>query len=144
VVVVDVVAAVSVAVCAVVLLIVTEVGERLHVVGLEAPDGEVVTAQVSVTVPVNEFVGVTVMVEVLVAPGLTVMLPLLVSVKLVLLPPLGACQKSPHPARSGAAASNSLAHCPSFIAAPWSSPAEPRSKGIAFACVLSCYRIRRT
>jgi hypothetical protein len=47
-----------------------------------------------------------------------VMLPLLERVKLVLLLPLGACQKSPHPAKSGAAASNNLAHFPIFITTP--------------------------
>jgi hypothetical protein len=80
---VDVVLAVSVAVCAPELLIVTEVGERLHVTGLEALDGDVVTAHVSATVPVNELDGVTVIVEVLpdVAPALTLMVPLLVRVK---------------------------------------------------------------
>jgi hypothetical protein len=83
---VDVVLAVSVVVCAAVLLNVIEVCERLHVAGLVAPEGAV-TAQVSVTVPVNELPGVTVMVAVLplVEPGLTVMLPLLASEKLVLL-----------------------------------------------------------
>jgi hypothetical protein len=75
----DEVDAVSVEVCAVVLLNVIEVVERLHVAGLEAPVGAV-TAQLSVTVPVNELAGVTVMVEVPVEPALTVMLPLLVSV----------------------------------------------------------------
>jgi hypothetical protein len=79
---------------------------------LEAPDGEV-TAQLSVTVPVNELPGVTVMVEVPEEPALTVMLPLLVSVKSV-----GACQKSLQPTISGAAASISLAHLPILIAAP--------------------------
>ncbi len=79
-VVVDEVVAVSVEVCAVALLKVSEVGERLHVVGLVAPDGQLVTAQVSVTVPVNELPGVTVMVECCrsLHRGLTVMLPLLV------------------------------------------------------------------
>jgi hypothetical protein len=113
-------------VCAVVPLIVTEVGFRLHVGRLAAPAGELVTAQVRVTAPVNEFAGVTVMVEVPLAPGLTVMTPLLVKVKL-LLPPPGACQKSPQPARrpadkqtvTGAAASiNRRAHLPILIAAP--------------------------
>jgi len=112
---VEVVVAVSVAVCAVVLVIETEVGERLHPVALTAPVGEV-TAQVSVTVPVNEFAGVTVMVEVPEDPALTAMLPLLVSVKLV--PLFGACQKSPQPATRGAAANNNLAHLPILIAAP--------------------------
>jgi len=76
-----VVVAVKVDVCAE-LLTVTEVGESAHVAGLTALVGEVVIAQVRLTVPLNELPGVTVMVEVLllVAPGLTVMLPLLVSV----------------------------------------------------------------
>ncbi len=80
----DVVVAVSVAVCAVVLLMLTEVGERLHVTGLEAFDGDVVTAQDRATVPVNEVDGVTVIVEVLpeVSPGLaTLIAPLLDRVK---------------------------------------------------------------
>jgi hypothetical protein len=114
----DEVVAVSVEVCAVVLLLkVNEVEERLHVAALEAPVGEV-TAQDSVTVPVNVLAGVTVMVAVLpvVAPGLTVMLPLLVRVKLPLFPP-GASQKSPQPARSVAAANNPIQR-PIFIAAP--------------------------
>jgi hypothetical protein len=114
------VAAVSVEVCAVELLKVSEVGERLHVVGLVAPEGAVVIAQESATVPVNEFVGVTVMVDVPLAPWATVMLVgLLERVKLVL--PLGASQKFPQPAKpaaSGAAASNNPAHLPIFIAAP--------------------------
>jgi hypothetical protein len=102
------------------LLKVSEVEERLHIgyAELVAPEGALVTAQVSVTVPVNELVGVTVMVEVplLAAPELTVMLPLLESVKLVLLL-LGACQKFPQPARSVAAANNPIQR-PIFIAAP--------------------------
>jgi hypothetical protein len=120
----EVVVAVSVEVCAVVLLMVTEAGERLQVAGLVALVGVVVSAQESVTVPVNEFAGVTVMVEVLpeVAPGATLMLPLLVSVKLVAVLPPGACQKSPQPAikptRSGAASSVSHAQFRVFIAAP--------------------------
>jgi hypothetical protein len=136
------VAAVSVAVCAVVLLIVTEAGERLHVVGLAAPEGEVVIAQVRVTAPVNEFAGVTVMVEAPLAPGLTEMTPLLVRVKLVLLPPPGACQKSPQPARrqadkqtaTGAAASNhNRAHLPIFIFTPWIPAPRLLLQGIALA-----------
>ena len=120
------VVAVRVDVCDDVVLNVREVGERLHVVGLDAPEGAV-TAHVSVTVPVNELPGVTVMVEVLleVAPGLTVMLPLLLRVKL---PPPGACQKSPQPARkpatTGATASNNKrADLPIFISTPsiWAS-----------------------
>jgi hypothetical protein len=80
----DAVVAVSVEVCAVVLLKVSEDEERLHVAALEAPEGAV-TAQASVTVPVNELAGVTVMVEVPDEPALTVMLPLLLRVKLLLL-----------------------------------------------------------
>ena len=119
------VVAVSVDVCAVVLLMVTEVGERLQL-GLVAPDSEVVTAQVRATDPVNEFDGVTVMVEVLLDPGLTEMAPLLERVKLVL--PPGACQKSPQPAKrpaktltaAGAATrANTRTHLPIFIAAPF-------------------------
>ena len=87
-------------------------------VGLVALEGEEVIAQLSVTVPVNELDGVTVMVEVPLpaAPALIVMLPLLERVKL-LLPP-GACQKSPQPATSVAAANNP-AQRPIFIAAPF-------------------------
>jgi hypothetical protein len=113
------VVAVSVDVCAVELLNVSESEERLHVVALVALVGVLVIEQLSVTVPVNELDGVTVMVEVspLVAPGATVMLPLLVRAKLVFVLS-GSCQKSPQPARSGAAASNNHAYCPIFIAAP--------------------------
>jgi hypothetical protein len=113
----EVVAAVSVDVCADVSLMVTDVGERLQVAGLVALEGVLVTAQERETVPVNEFDGVTVMVAVLVEPGLTLMAPLLAREKLVL--PLGACQKFPQPANSGAAASNTRAHVPILIAAPW-------------------------
>jgi hypothetical protein len=114
----DVVAAVSVDVCAAVPLMVTEAGERLQVAGLVAPEGAVETAQVSATLPVNEFAGVTVIVAVLpvVAPGLKVMFPLLERVKLLL--PLGASQNPLHPASSGTAASIRRAHFPMFIAAP--------------------------
>jgi hypothetical protein len=101
-----------------VLLKVREVGERAHVVALEAPEGAV-TAQVSVTVPVNEIPGVTVITEVPVEFWPTVvLLGLLESAKPLLLVLLGACQKSPHPAKSGTAASNNRAHFPIFIAAP--------------------------
>jgi hypothetical protein len=105
VVVVPVVVAVSVALCAVVPLIVTEVGERLQVAGLVAPEGVVVIAHESATVPVNEFDGVTVMVDVLpvAAPGAKLIFPLLLNAKL-LLPPPGACQKSPQPTRKPARA----------------------------------------
>jgi hypothetical protein len=108
--------AVSVELCADVLLKASEVEERLHVAALEAPVGAV-TAQLSETVPVNELPGVTVMVAVPVAPWATVMLPLLERAKLPL-PPSGACQKSPQPAINGAAASNIHAHLPIFITAP--------------------------
>jgi hypothetical protein len=57
-VVVAVVVAASVEFCADAVLKVIEVGLRLHVTGLEAPVGAV-TAQLSVTVPVNELPGVT-------------------------------------------------------------------------------------
>jgi hypothetical protein len=115
---VDVVVAVSAEVSAVVVLMVTEAGERLQVAGLAAPEGELVTEQVSATVPVNELAGVTVIVEVLplVAPAVTLMLPLLERVKLVPLP--GASQKPLHPASRGAAPSSIHAHIPIFIAAP--------------------------
>jgi hypothetical protein len=88
----DVVVAVSVDVSAVVPVMLTDVGERLHV-GLTGFETLVVTAQVSVTVPVNEFAGVTVMVDVLplLAPAVTVILPPLLREKLVL--PAGAAQK---------------------------------------------------
>jgi hypothetical protein len=142
---VDVVLAVSVAVSAVVLLIVTEVGERAHVAGLVALDGVLVIEQVSVTVPVNELPGVTVMVDVPLASGATLMLPLFVMVKLELLLPPGASQKSPQPARSGAAASNNHAHFPILIAAPLRifrafSSSETRLQSIACARILSCPR----
>lgn len=118
VVVVDVVFAVSVDVCAVVSLNVSEDEERAHVAGLVAFVGALVIEQVSVTVPVNELPGVTVMVEVPLASGITVMLPLFVRVKLVLLLLPGASQKSPQPTRSGTAASSNRAHFPILIAAP--------------------------
>jgi hypothetical protein len=115
----DVVDAVSVELCGVALLKVSELEERLQVAGLEAPVGAV-TAQLSVTVPVKVLTGVTVMVAVLpvVAPGLSVMLPLLDSVKLLPFPP-GASQKSPQPASSSAAAGNNRAHLLILIAAPF-------------------------
>jgi hypothetical protein len=125
VVVVDEVTAVSVEVAAAVPLTETEAGLRLHDGGLVALVGELVTAQERVTVPVNELDGVTVMVVVLpvASPGLTVMLPLFDREKLVVVLLLGACQKSPHPARMqliGIATRSdaNLAHLPSFIAAP--------------------------
>ena len=110
--------AVRVEVCAVVPVMETEAGERLQVTGLDAFDGELLTAQVRSTVPVNESDGVTVIVEVPVEPALTVMLLLLVRLKSVLPLPSGACQKSPHPATSGNTASNSQPHFPSLIVFP--------------------------
>jgi hypothetical protein len=68
--------AVSVAVCGFVSVMETEVGERLHDVGLAALAGPV-TAHVRLTVPVKEFDGVTVMVEVPLELGATLILPLL-------------------------------------------------------------------
>jgi hypothetical protein len=134
---VDVVVAVSVAVCAVVPLMETDVGERLHVGVLTGFETLVVTAQVSVTVPSNEFEGVTVISDVLplVAPAVTAMLPPLERLKLVL--PAGASQKPLHPERhptarqliprtqtpekpnrSGAAKLRNRASSPKTIAAP--------------------------
>jgi hypothetical protein len=116
---VDVVLAVSVAVCAVELLNVRDVGERLHVTGLEALDGDVVTAQVSATVPVNELDGVAVTVDVLpdVAPGLlTVMVALFVRLKSE--EPVGASQNPLQPASSSGAASANPNHFFNPIAAP--------------------------
>jgi hypothetical protein len=130
------VVAVSVEVCAVVVLKVSEVDERLHVAALEAPVGAV-TEQLNETVPVNVLAGVTVMVEVPVAPWATVMLPLLVRLKLPLFPP-GASQKSPQPAKSGATASNIHAHFPIFIAAPFASSSGTLSQGTACERILSC------
>jgi hypothetical protein len=66
---------------------------------LVAPDGLVVTAQLRVTVPVNELPAVTVIVLVLVEAAATAMLPLFASEKLVL-SLFGDCQKSPQPAKS--------------------------------------------
>jgi len=115
------VVAVIVEVCADELLIETEVGERLHVAGLDAPEGAV-TEQESATVPVNELDGDTVMTAVLplVAPGFTTMVPLLEREKLVL-PLPGFCQKFPQPdkpATNSAAASNNHVRFPIIIAAP--------------------------
>jgi hypothetical protein len=145
--VVDVVVAVSTAVSGVAPLMETEVGERLHVGVLTGFETLVVTAQVSVTVPLNEFAGVTVMVEVLplVAPPVTVMLAELERAKSVL--PVGAAQKFLHPerkpiarqliprtqtvekpVRSGAAIVRSRASSLKFIAAPLMTPFCPASR----------------
>jgi hypothetical protein len=116
--VVDVVLAVSVAVCAVELLSVTVVGERLQVTGLVAFEGDVVTAQVSATAPLNELDGVTVTVDVLpdVAPGLpTVIVPLLERVKS--LEPT-AFQKPLQPTRNRGANKTNFTHFFDPIAAP--------------------------
>jgi hypothetical protein len=112
---VDVVVAVSVVVSAVEPLIVTVVGERLQVTGLEALDGDVVTAQVSATAPENELDGVTVIVEVPVAPAvLTLMAPLFERVKSE---PIGS-QKPLQPTSSSGAASANSVHFFNLIAAP--------------------------
>jgi hypothetical protein len=147
-VVVEVVVAVRVAVSAVVPLIETEVGERLHVAALTGLERLVVTAQVSATEPVNELEGVTVMMEVLplVAPALTLIPPLLVREKLVLPLLAGACQKLPHPAQKptkSGAATNNLVHFPDFIPAPCSLLNNPRSQVIALARAPSHYGLRR-
>jgi len=60
----------------------TEVGLRLHVTGLVAPAGLVVTAQVRSTVPVNESEGVAVIVDVPLAPCVTLTAPLSLKLKL--------------------------------------------------------------
>jgi hypothetical protein len=112
---VDVVVAVNVVVSAVEPLIVTVVGERLQVTGLEALDGDVVTAQVSATAPENELDGVTVIVEVPVAPAvLTLMAPLFERVKSE---PIGS-QKPLQPTSSNGAASANPVHFFNLIAAP--------------------------
>jgi hypothetical protein len=82
-VVVEVVATESVAVAPAAPVMLTVDG-TLHVAGLVAPTGLVVTAQLRSTVPVNPFEGVTLTVDVLpvVAPWLREMLPLLLSAKL--------------------------------------------------------------
>jgi hypothetical protein len=99
-------------------LIETEAGLRLHP-GLVGFEREEVTAHVSETVPVNEFDGVTLMVELpVVEPAAMVMFPLLLRLKSVLVPLPGACQKSPQPVKTGAAASNNPAQDPIFITAP--------------------------
>jgi hypothetical protein len=124
-VVVDDVFAVNVEVCAVLELNVSELDERLQVAGLGALVGVLVTEQASETVPVNELPGVTVMVEVPLAPGATDMvLGLLESVKLLL---LGASQNPLHPdsaPASSVAVSNRPAPLPILIAAPLQLPAE--------------------
>jgi hypothetical protein len=133
----EVVIAVRVDVTAAVPLIETDVGERLQVGTLVGFETLVVTAQLSVTVPENEFAGVTLMSDVLpvVAPAVTVMLPALERVKSLL--PAGAAQKFLHPERkptartlipkmqmqenpirSGAARLRSRASSPKIIAAP--------------------------
>jgi hypothetical protein len=94
----------------------TEVGFRLHV-GEPAPVGAVVIAQVSETVPVNEFVGDTVIVALPVEPEVMGLVVVLVRAKPAFVF-AGACQKSPQPATSGAAASNNRTHPPTFIATP--------------------------
>lgn len=125
----DVVDTVNVEVCAVVLLNVIEVVDRPHVAALVALEGVLVTEHASVTVPVNELPGVTVIVEVLldVAPGATLIFPLLVSLKLVL---LGASQKPLHPERKGATISASQTQLPIFIAVPLNLRSVARTESI--------------
>jgi hypothetical protein len=108
---------------------VTDAGERLQVAGLVAPEGELVMAQVSVTVPVNVLAGVMVMVEVLplVAPGGAEILPLALSVKLLLPELVGGSQKPEQPATkpmmSGAAAASiTFLHFPALIPSPLEQP----------------------
>ena len=112
--VVAVVVAVSVEVSADVPLIKTEVEFKLQVGMLVGLEMEVVTAQVSATVPVNELDGVTVIVEVpdSALPELTAMLALLVRAKL---PVTGASQNPLQPARDAAAISKIQAHFPILI-----------------------------
>jgi hypothetical protein len=130
-------------VSAVVPVIETDVGERLHPgrVGFERV---LVTAQVNATVPVKEFDGVTEIVEVLpvVAPGATVRLAGEAErAKLVFVPQEGHSQKSPQPvmkqATSGAAASNNRVQLPIFIAAPLA----PHSGHAIFEDLLTGYRL---
>lgn len=110
----EVVEAISVEVCAVVVVNESEVEDRLQVAGLVAFEGALVTEHASVTVPVNELPGVTVIVDELpdVAPGVIVMFPLLERVKLLL---VGASQNPEHPVRNGAAATNNRAKSLIFI-----------------------------
>jgi hypothetical protein len=128
-----VVDAVKVEFCAVALLNVVS-AEKLHPGSLElvAPVGTLVKVQLSVTLPVNELPGVTVIVELPLEPCATATLPLLVRVKPVVLEVLGACQKSPHPvrkqAKTGAAANNNRVQLPILIAAPFA----PHSGHIIF------------
>jgi hypothetical protein len=128
--------------CAALLLNVTEVGARLHVAGLVAPEGEELTAHVSATAPVNVLDGVTVMVEVLpvAAPGATVTLPLLLRVNLLELP--GGSQKCEHPVTKqvaarpmmmGAAISTTRLPMPIIIASPQSSSGKSAHKLKDFA-----------
>jgi hypothetical protein len=119
----DVVVAVRMELCAAVLLIETEAGDTLQVVGLVAPEGELDTEHVRATVPANELDGVTVMVEVLplVAPGVTEMFPLLERVKLLV--PLVRSQNFEQPSANTtttneAATNNTRARFPVFIAVP--------------------------
>jgi hypothetical protein len=121
-----VVVAVTVPVSAPVLLIVTEVEVSVHL-GSVAFDSEVVTAQLSVTVPVNELTGDTVIVAVsfVVAPGATVRLAgdgESVKPAAAQLVQGGACQKLPQPdskqASTGVAANRIRAQLPILIAAP--------------------------
>src|ERR1035437_6536267 len=61
---------------------------------------------------------------------------------------LGACQKSPQPARKparrGTAASNNRVHLPILIAAPSTPSSGTRSQGTAWVRILSCCTVGRT
>jgi len=117
-------------------LVETEVEDKPHV-GSVALDIEVVTAQLSVTVPENELPAVTVIVEVAELLRPTRMLPLLVNVKLLL---VGASQKPAQPVRkqvkNGAVASNNFVQLPILIAAPFA----PFSRRVFFNIPFSGYR----
>ena len=122
----SVVLAEVVAVRVVVPLVVTELEESVHL-GSVAFDSEVVTVQLSETVPVNELTGETVMVAVssVVAPGATMRLAgegESVKPAAAQVVQGGACQKSPQPvskhAKNGVAASKIRPQLPILIAAP--------------------------
>jgi hypothetical protein len=147
---------VTVGVCAVVLLKVSEEEENVHVGYSDevAPVGALVTEQLSVTVPVNELPGVTVTVTALeVAPGATVTLAgLAVTLNPVVVEVLGASQKSPHPVRkqsaTGAAASIQREPFTILIPAPLFAANRPRHLlGSAYRvspCGASCLAAEHT
>ncbi len=81
-VVVAVVATVNVLVTAAVPVTLADVGENEHVGVLTAPVGEAVTAQLNATLPVKPLLGVTVSVDVPLAPGDAIAIAGALSVKL--------------------------------------------------------------